>query len=141
MKKFWPLKPRFVFFLFGQLILATLTLSGCGVKDDIIGINYSPMFVQSKIDGAESVNITVEAIDARIEKSNVGRKGDEYAILGKIIAQQNLIKTIEEAIVAEAVDDSDDEMELEIEGGRQSLSFDPNTKPAIQKKDALGGQT
>ena len=59
------------------------------------------MFVQSKIDGAESVNITVEAIDARIEKSNVGRKGDEYAILGKIIAQQNLIKTIEEAIVAE----------------------------------------
>jgi hypothetical protein len=101
MEKYWLLKVKFVFFLIGKLILVSLFISGCGVKDDLIMINYGPIIVQSKIDGAESVNLKVEAIDARTEKGNVGRKGDEYTILGHIIAQDDLIKTIEEAIVAE----------------------------------------
>jgi hypothetical protein len=101
MKKYRLFGAKFVFFLIGKLILVSLLISGCGVKDDIIRINYGPIIVQSKIDGAASVNLKVEAIDARIEKGNVGRKGDEFTILGHIIAQDDLIKTIEEAIVAE----------------------------------------
>lgn len=98
MKKYWRLK---VFFLIGQLILTSMLLSGCGVKDDIIRINYGPVIVPAKIDGADSVHLKIEIIDTRTEKGNVGRKGDEYTILGHIIAQDNLIKTIEEAIVTE----------------------------------------
>lgn len=101
MKNYRILRTTFVFFLIGKLILVLLLISGCGVKDDIIRINYGPIIVQSKIDGAGDVNLKVEAIDARTEKGNVGRKGDEYTILGHIIAQDDLIKTIEEAIVAE----------------------------------------
>jgi hypothetical protein len=101
MKTYRLLKLNFVFSLIGQLILVTLFISGCGVKNDYIMINYGPVVIPPKIDGADSVYLKIEAIDTRNEKDNVGRKGDEYTILGHIIAKNDLIKTIEEAIITE----------------------------------------
>ena len=95
MKTYRLLKLNFVFFLIGQLILVALFISGCGVKNDYIMINYGPVVIPPKIDGADSVHLKVEAIDPLASKKEVH---EEYGV--ELI--KNVNKNYDAVVVAVA---------------------------------------
>jgi hypothetical protein len=75
-----------------------LVISGCGLKSDIITINYTPYPSAQIVSGADAVAVRVNVADERKIKENVGKKGDEYSFLGEIIVQNDIADTFAKAI-------------------------------------------
>lgn len=83
------------------LIISALIVFGCGMKNDIITINYSPGPNTQMVNGADAVAVRVNVADKRRIKENVGKKGDEYSILGAIIVQNDIAGTFAKALESE----------------------------------------
>jgi uncharacterized lipoprotein len=83
-----------------NLVLGLL-LSGCGVTTDMVVINYTPQQNIGNIKSAEAVTLRVEVSDLRSNKSELGRKGDEYEILGHILTENDVAQTLAQAIETE----------------------------------------
>jgi uncharacterized lipoprotein len=83
------------------LLFAMIVLTGCGVKNDYITINYTPLSGMQRVSGAEAVTVKVQAVDERRNKENVGKKGHEYDFLGEIVAQNDIADTVTKAIESE----------------------------------------
>jgi uncharacterized lipoprotein YajG len=83
------------------LFIAMLIFSGCGLKNDIITINYTPYPSAQMVNGADAVGVRVSGADKRKIKENVGKKGDEYSALGAIIAQNDIADTVAKALESE----------------------------------------
>ena len=77
----------------GILLLGMILLSGCGVKNDYITINYAPLSGVQRVRGVEAVTVKVQGVDERRNKENVGKKGYEYDFLGAIITQNDIPDT------------------------------------------------
>ena len=75
-----------------------LILTGCGLKQDYITISYTPLSGVQRVNGADGVSVRVQVADERKTKEHVGRKGDEYNFLARIIAQDDLAGTVAKAI-------------------------------------------
>jgi uncharacterized lipoprotein len=83
------------------IIIAALVVSGCGLKNDIITIDYTSPLNAQKINGAADVAVRVNIADQRKIKKNVGKKGSEYSVLGEIIAKNDITETLRNAIESE----------------------------------------
>lgn len=73
----------------------------CGLRQDIINVDYKPNHNSIKLNGASVSNVDVFVSDSRLNKQEVGKKGNEYSFLGSIVAQNDIGKTIHDAIEAE----------------------------------------
>jgi len=76
-------------------------LNGCGVKKDYIMIDYSIPSNTQALNGADKVTVKVLTIDDRKDKTNVGKKGNEYSFLGAIIPQNDITDVVTKAILSE----------------------------------------
>ena len=90
-----------IFPLSCTVFIATLIIFGCGVKDEVITINYIPDPNTQMVSGADSVAVRVSVADERRIKENVGKKGDEYSFLGAIIVQNDIADTLAKALESE----------------------------------------
>ena len=84
------------------LLVVVLTGAGCGLTRDRIVVGYTPMPGVQRLPGADAIGVSVQAVDARANKQDVGRKRWEdqpkYDFGGSISAQEDLAAVIGQAI-------------------------------------------
>ena len=82
------------------ILIAVGLIAGCGLVTDHIMVDYHVQENVNQFEGAGNVAIKVKVVDLRTEKE-VGKKGDEYEMLGSIIADNDLKEIISQAIDTE----------------------------------------
>jgi uncharacterized lipoprotein YajG len=80
-------------------------LSGCAFTTDYAMISYDPQPNAKRIEGADSVKVGVRLSDVRdVEGNTIGRKRNAFGIpMAPILADRDVVETIEEAIESELV--------------------------------------
>jgi len=92
---------------FGLGIMALcmgLLLSSCGLKKDMIRINYNSNTKPSIMETSKGNKVEVLVSDSRIIKGEVGKKGNEYGFLGAIVAENDVSEVVGDAIKKELED-------------------------------------
>lgn len=87
----------------GHRLLAVFLVltAGCGLATERIRIAYHPEHAIARVAGADTVRVRVEVSDLRSNKAELSKKGDEYAFLAPILAENDIAETLKEAIRSE----------------------------------------
>ena len=79
-------------------------VSGCALTRDYVNLSYIPEKGVSKVEGAETVKVTVEVSDKRLIKDKVSCKKNGYGMeMASIISNDDVTKTVTDAIRMELV--------------------------------------
>ncbi len=90
--------PKSPLSLIGILLIALL-INGCALTEDTVAINYTPQQNVGKIDGAESVNVSVNLTDTRTVKDKISTKKNGYGMeMAAIKAKNDITALISDAI-------------------------------------------
>lgn len=82
------------------ILLIAVVINGCGLTEDTITISYAPQQNIEIIDGAESINVSVNLTDSRTVKSKISTKKTGYNGMGTyaIKADNDIASLVSNAI-------------------------------------------